>query len=298
MRYLPVACTVFLALFFSGSLNAQPLGHPDTVKLSPRQKAELFLFKKEYDKALKSFRALLEKGENDSYVVRGLVQAYKGAEKLDEGADYIKKQLDQNPGSSTFLYGLGYANYLQGRQEDAERLLLQAIETNPRNALALNTLGAVKVMRKSFDEAARFVKKAIEVEPERLMFFHNLKNVYDKEGLPDKFRKEYEDYKKGSSPEIAAGYGKVLARALRQEGFKQYSQGQLDGAVKKFDELTKIYREINYKEGLVPGLFSLGLLLEEKKDIPAAIKYFREVLELSPKHIQARERLKALAPPD
>lgn len=289
---------VSLVLFFSGSLDAQPLGHPDTVKLSPRQKAELFLFRKEYDKALKSFQGLLEKGDNDSYVVRGWVQAYQGAEKLDEGADYLKKQLEQNPDSSSFLYGLGYANYLRDRWEDAERLLLRAIETNPRNALALNTLGAVKVMRKSFDEAARFVKQAIEVEPEKLMFFHNLKNVYEKEGAPDKFRKEYEDYKKGQSPEIAAGYGKVLARALRQEGFKQYSRGQLEEAIKKFDELAKIYRDINYKEGLVPGLFSLGLLFEEKKDFPAAKKYFREVLELSPKHIQAREKLKALAPPD
>ncbi len=62
------------------------------------------------------------------------------------------------------------------------------------------------------------------------------------------------------------------------------------------EKLTKplldVYRKIDYVNGLVPGLFSLGLLYEEKGDLEKSEKYFREVLAINPEHIQARKKLK------
>ena len=76
--------------------------------------------------------------------------------------------------------------------------------------------------------------------------------------------------------------GKVLAKNLRQEGFRLYSQGEIDKAIEKFSEMAERYGEIDYPGGIVPAYFSLGLLFEEKGDTEKARNYFLKVLEINP----------------
>ncbi|MFQ5673615.1 MAG: tetratricopeptide repeat protein [Nitrospinales bacterium] len=294
LGWLPVGLLVSALAAFTAQ-SAEPPGHP-RLSPSPRQMAEFQLLQKRYDAALKSFTAIVEKGGADGYVFRGLVNAYRGANRQADGEAFLKNYLQQSPDSSPALYGLGYLYYLENRNEEAERSLRRAVDADPQNALALNNLGAALSRKKDFAEAVRSVKKAIELDPGELMFFRNLKLIYDAMNLPSRFADEFEAYQKSGPPEIADGYGKTLATVFRQRGFRFFSEGNLDEAIKSFENLISIYREIDHASGIVAGLFSLGLLYEEKGDRERAMAYYRDVLKISPNHIQAREKLQAGQP--
>lgn len=285
-------CLMFAALAALPAQSAPPPGHPGLTP-SPRQMAEFHLLQKRYDEAIKSFTAILQTDGADSYTFRGLVNAYRGAHRQAGGEAYLKKYLRQFPDSSPALYGLGYLYYLENRDEEAERHLRLALAADPKNALALNNLGAALARKKAFAEAVRAVKKAIALDPGELMFYRNLKMIYDAMHLASRFAGEFEAYQKNGPPEIAAGYGKALATAFRQQGFRFFSEGNLDDAIKSFKNLVSIYRKINHPSGIVAGLFSLGLLYEEKGDRGQAMAYYRDVLKLSPNHIQARQKLRS-----
>ena len=90
------------------------------------------------------------------------------------------------------------------------------------------------------------------------------------------------------------GYGKTLARVIRQRAFGSYSKGDLDNAILGFENMLEIYEEIGDVNGQVPALFSLGLLNEEKGDVQKAQNYFIQVLAINPNHIQARSKIKPL----
>ena len=111
-------------------------------------------------------------------------------------------------------------------------------------------------------------------------------------GNPDQIIADYNFYLKGEdNSDLIRGYGMAVGRRMRQASFKLYSEGHLDKATLKWKEIEKIYKKIDYKSGLVPVYFSLGLLYEEKGDLNNAQGYFKQVLMLNPLHIQAKERL-------
>ena len=109
-----------------------------------------------------------------------------------------------------------------------------------------------------------------------------------------RFEAEYNDaVKKGTGP-LAWGYGKTLARSLRQKSFREYSKGNNAGAIAGFEKILNIYRQIHDVKGQVPVLFSLGLLYEESGNIQKGQEFFRQVLSINPDHIQAREKVQSI----
>ena len=93
---------------------------------------------------------------------------------------------------------------------------------------------------------------------------------------------------------LVRGYGKTLARSIRQESFGHYSRGNLAETIAGFEKILEINQQIEDIEGQVPALFSLGLLHEENGDTLKAQEFFRKLLSINPDHIQAREKVKSL----
>ncbi|HCG72990.1 MAG TPA: hypothetical protein DE038_06780 [Nitrospina sp.] len=122
------------------------------------------------------------------------------------------------------------------------------------------------------------------------MFFSNLQKIYQEMGEPDRFANEYKNLQQQNPDQW--GYGKTLARVIRQRAFSSYSKGDLDNAILGFEDMLKIYEEIGDVNGQVPALFSLGLLNEEKGNVQKSQKYFAQVLAINPNHIQARDKIK------
>jgi tetratricopeptide (TPR) repeat protein len=275
-------------------LQAQPSNFGGLSFLSPVQRGELLLSQSRNQEAADQFRSLIAEGEVDGYVFRGLIRAYLNLGELEEAKQLTADFLAENPGSPGALYGLGYIFYLSEDIDEAEEYFKQAVASDPRNALALNNWGAVLARQKSYVQAAEKVREAIQLNPSEPMFFRNLKTIYREMGGSDRILADFEYYLGQENSEVANAYGKAVARSLRQKSFQLYAQGQLDGAIDRFEEMEIIYKKIGHTSGLVPVYFSLGLLYEEKGDISKAKIFFNRVLSINTKHLQARDRLDRL----
>ena len=54
-------------------------------------------------------------------------------------------------------------------------------------------------------------------------------------GEGQRFKTEYNDLVKEGTEALAWGYGKTLARSLRQKSFREYAKGNTTGAIAGFD---------------------------------------------------------------
>ena len=113
-------------------------------------------------------------------------------------------------------------------------------------------------------------------------------------GEGQRFEAEYNDSVKEGTKPLAWGYGKTLARSLRQKSFREYAKGNRAGAIAGFEKILNIYRQINDLKGQVPVLFSLGLLHEESGNVQKGQEFFRQVLSINPDHIQAQEKVQPI----
>tara|TARA_B100000686_G_C16795982_1_gene982381 strand:- start:3717 stop:4643 length:927 start_codon:yes stop_codon:yes gene_type:complete len=283
---------LFFGLWTPSDLFSQV--HPGFPSLTPLQNAESLLSMKRYAESIDAFENLLDRKEKRGYAVRGIVRAYRGSDRAEIGKKFLKNRLSIAKEPSDFLYGLGYWYYSEGQIKESTIYLEEAIKANPNHALALNNLGAVLSEVGDHREAEQRVKEALELNPSESMFFQNLFLIYKSGGWPEEYRREYESYLEKSRPKLALGYGKVLARNLRQKAFKDYSKGNVKKAVENFEEMVSIYKNVDYTPGITAAWFSLGLLYEEQNKIRRAIDFFRKVLKISPDHIQARQRLLGL----
>ena len=282
---------IAVALFAVSSAGAAPQ-HSGGFSLSQKQKAEFLLTRGQYDEARDAYEALLKENAEDSSLYRGIVKAYSGAGRLDEAEGFIRNHLSRHPDSSAGHYGLGFFYYLQEDDPKAREFLEKAIQLDAGNALAWNNLGASLSRTKSYTFAVEKVKEAIRLEPSNPMFYNNLSLIFRAMGETGLFFAEYQEYVRRGENVLAQGYGRVIAKTLRQEAFAAYSQGNLDKSIDKFTETAKVYSDIDHKPGLVGTYFGLGTLYEEKGEIELAQKYYKKVLSINPDHIQAREKVK------
>jgi tetratricopeptide (TPR) repeat protein len=266
--------------------------HPSQLTFSAKQKAEFLLVRKQHEEAIRAYQSLLQEENADSPLFRGLVKAYEGAKRLTEAENFIKEYLSEHPGSSAGQYGLGYYFYLKGDDSGAQARFEEAVRLKAENALAWNNWGASLSRTKSYTYAVDKVKEAIRLDSSNSMYYNNLQLIYREMGSGGLFIADYQRYVKDGPRLVAQGYGRLIAKTLRQEAFKKYSQGNLDEAIGKFGEIIVIFEETGYRSGLVPIYFGLAVLHEEKGDEEVAQKYFKEVLSINPNHLQAREKVK------
>jgi tetratricopeptide (TPR) repeat protein len=284
--------TVIFIFFIAFQSFAQTPSHRQMPKLSSMQMADMYHNRGEYDQAIKIYQSLLKSGERGSTLFRGLIRTWRDSGKSLLAKEFIQEFIDNNPDCSGCWYGFGYLDYLEKQDAEAEKKFLKAIELNPANAMAWNNLGAVKTRTKSYTLAVDDVKEAIRLDPNNSMFYNNLRIIYEDMGADGLFFAEFESYVLKGPRKLAVGYGKAIAQRLRQKGFAAYSKGNLEKTLKQFQDMVEIYRKIDYKPGLVQGLFSLGLLLEEKGERVLALEKYRQLLEINPNHIQAKEKIR------
>ncbi|CAI2718553.1 tetratricopeptide repeat protein [Nitrospina watsonii] len=291
MRSLLMVC--LCAAMLPVSVNAQA-PHMEWDRLAPLQKGEIYLLRKKPAQALEIFRNLWRQEPHNHYAVRGIVRAYQVAGQLDESQTFFQNFVNENPEAAPAWYGLGYTYYQLEKYQEAKQPLQRAVELDSKLALAWNALGATLTHLKEYDAALEHVKRAIAVHPSELMFYRNLKMIYERMGKPDRFENEYRYHLKSGHTEVAKQYGLILAQSLRQASFRDYSAGNKEEATQRTREMLQVYMEINHITGVVAAHFSLGLLLEETGDREGARSQYREVLKINPNHLQARDRIRDL----
>ncbi|MEK9629574.1 MAG: tetratricopeptide repeat protein [Nitrospinota bacterium] len=284
---------LILGLFF----NPAPLysqQHPgfENFQLSKKDEAEVFFARGLYKESIEKYKEVLKLEVGTSYIFRTMLKAWKALNDL-KSAEQFFKDYPKAPSTHTW-YADGFLNYLKSDYAVAEASFSKAVQLDPKNGLAWNNWGAILSEKKQYPLAVEKVRKALEANPKEPIFILNLNKIYSEMGEPHRFEKEYRDLLQQNSKELAWAYGKTLARAIRQRSFGSYSKGDLDNTIAGFEEMLKIYREIDDIKGEVPALFSLGLLHEEKGNAQKAQEYFKRVLAINPNHIQARDKVKPL----
>lgn len=293
---LTVLLSLQFLLFPLTALKAEENFHQGRPGFSLSDRAQLALANKEYEKAIPDFVQLVQEEGADSYIVRGFVKAFYGADRLDEADEVLSHLAKKYPQSSEIKFGQGLSAFYQGKQEKAESFFDSSLKLDSKNALAWNAWSAVLSERGLYELAVEKNWKAIRNDPEESIFFVNLRHIYKQMEHPELFVGKYKEQVEKGEMGIALGFAKVLARELRQEGFKHYSQQNLDLTIKAFLKIEKIYKEVRYISGIVPALFSLGLLYDEKGDTATSQLYYQQVLDLNPEHLQARDKIKKVFP--
>ncbi|MBC8288660.1 MAG: tetratricopeptide repeat protein [Nitrospinae bacterium] len=292
IKSLPVIyfLAVFLLLILvSANAEAQPHPEKGDFHLPAKAMADFYFSQGKFKEAMEIYKSVLADETKPGYIFRNMVKAWKAMGALDEAGKFLNEYRRSHEKSSAVWYALGYLHYIKNEDQKAEELFKRATELDPENGLAWNNWAAVLVNGKRFQEALEKVRTAILANPKELMFFFNLKKIFEEMGEGQKFEEEYKESIKAGTG--SWGYGKALARSLRQSAFSDYDKGDLVGAIAGFEKILNIYRQISDVNGQVPALFSLGLLHEESGNIPRSQEYFEQVLSINPGHIQAREKV-------
>lgn len=280
--------SVFLLLML-GPVNTEAQPHPDSggFQLPAKAKADFYFAQGEFKEALEIYKSVLEDEPELGYIFRNMVKAWDAMGALDQAENFLNGYRRSHEKTSAVWYAVGYLQYIKGEDSKAAELFKRATELDPQNGLAWNNWAASLVNGKHFQEALKKVRTAIRSNPKELMFYFNLKKIFEQMGEEQRFEEEYEN-SAGIKP---WGYGKVLARSLRQKAFGDYDKGDLAGAIASFEKMLKIYQQIDDVNGEVPALFSLGILHEESGNVQKGQEFFERVLSINPNHIQAREKI-------
>lgn len=283
--------SVFLLLMFA-PVNVEAQTHPDpgSFQLPEKAKADVYFAQGKFKEALEIYKSVLEDEIERGYIFRNMVKAWDAMGALDEAESFLSGYRQSNEKSSAVWYALGFLQYIKNEDAKAAELFKRATELDPKNGLAWNNWAASLVNGKHFQEALEKARTAIRSNPRELMFFFNLKKIFEKMGEEQRFEEEYKSSLKEGVE--SWGYGKVLARSIRQNAFSNYDKGDLAGAIVSFEKMLKIYQQIDDINGQVPALFSLGLLHEESGGAQKGQEFFKRVLLINPNHIQAREKIR------
>ena len=238
---------IFALLFFGQLFNPFPLlaqSHPgyENFKLSEKDEAQILFARQRYKESIEKFKEVLKLEGETSSAFRMMLKAWKALEGLSDAEQFLQNFQTSNGDSTHIWYAFGYLNYLKTDYEEAEKNFEKALKINPANGLALNNLGAILSEKKQYVLAIERVKNAIQADPKESMFFSNLYKIYQEMGKPDRFANEYKNMQQQNSKKW--GYGKTLARVIRQRAFGFYSKGDLDNAILGFEDMLKIYQEI------------------------------------------------------
>ncbi len=274
------------------SLSAQIHPGYENFNLSSKDEAEVLFARGRYEEAIEKLKTVLKSEEGTSYLFRTMLKSWKALSNLNGAENFFQDYQESHKDSSHIWYALGYLNYLQSYYQKAEMHFERAVQLDPQNGLAWNNWGAIDSEKKEYKAAIEKVQRAIKIDSAEPIFIWNLHKIYQEMGEPNRFRHEYKGLLEKNSNKLAWAYGKTLVRVIRQKAFGYYSKGDLDSAILGFEDMLRIYQEIEDIKGQVPALFSLGLLQEEKGNAQKAQEYFARVLAINPNHIQARDMIK------
>jgi tetratricopeptide (TPR) repeat protein len=156
--------------------EAAEVGTPDTRVLfylgAGLEQASRQLDRREYfDRAVATFRRLLELDPDDAYTLNylGYMFAEKGIN-LDEAVEMLLRAVELEPGNSAFYDSLGWAYYRLGELAQAEEYLARAVaaldDHDPEEqAVIFDHAGDVARALGKDDEARRHWTRALELGP-------------------------------------------------------------------------------------------------------------------------------------
>jgi adenylate cyclase len=128
--------------------------------------ATLYLFRKEYGKAIGGYERAIALNPSASGAYANLGHLFTVTGKAEEGVKFIKKAIRLDPIPPTFFVDyLGSAYYFLGRYEDAIEVHKRVLKRSPNNVFTHIALTAAYVASGREEEGRQQARKLLELDP-------------------------------------------------------------------------------------------------------------------------------------
>jgi adenylate cyclase len=127
----------------------------------------------------------------EALAVRALLSLSFGLD-WRKAEDAVARGLELEPGNARVVLQAGGLAKVQGRFEDAERLLRQAISLDPLNTTAHIWISLVFIAQNRLDEAREILEKVLAMNPQRAVAHQILGRILLLEGRHEEAMKEFE----------------------------------------------------------------------------------------------------------
>ncbi len=257
--------------------------------------------------------AVIESANKPSRMVSHLKEARRLAEQgdLDGAIEEAQLAMEANPGSSKPVHELGYYFFEKEDLKEAERWLLKAAEMNSLDVSAFINLGKLYVRLNDIEAAFRYFEKAMAINPRdvtRAIYFGTIllekKMVKEATRVFNNALNLTEDNQKlkeqiaqlcigKDAKEYAA---KLLASILRSDPNRKGISLKLGVLLEELGEHSKALKHLanaekedsqnlDIKLHLARTYLALGKAIRAEKPL-------RDILEVNPKHEEAKNLLK------
>jgi len=135
-------------------------GQDKKPKESPIALARLCERRGQPEQAERFYQAIIEKEPQNPLPYHRLAVMRARAGRFPEANEYFDKALALGQPNATLLSDAGYNLYLQGRAEEAEKLLRQAVELKPRDASTCNNLAILLSEKGAYGESLALFRRA------------------------------------------------------------------------------------------------------------------------------------------
>lgn len=222
-----------------------------------------------------------------------LATLYEGLNRLDEASKQYKAIMSLTPGTDEAkeaeknLYLLQIRQYAEGGEVDAALALATILRRDYANdPRVLHAIGLTFLNFNRVAEAEGTFKRIVEIAPGSAVPHFYLARVYAKAG---KMSQAVEAFKKAATLEPSTQIGGRAAVELGLiRGVQYLEQKELALALKEFQSVLAIDPTV------LMALFNAAHIHRELKNWDEAEAGFRKLLEIEPRHLDARLRLAAL----
>ncbi len=213
-----------------------------------------------------------------------LLQIYLQSNRLTNALSFIDEQLRQKPDNTDALLTRALVCMKIPAYDQASAAVADVLKRDPDHVRGLLISGTIHVQTRTYPEALAALDRVLKLEPE------NLEALLTKSGVLIQTK----------------AYGQALGvldrmlalqpnnqPALLNRAIARLQSGRLDDARRDYETLEKILPPNQY-----PIQFGLGEIAYQRKDFPAAIRYYETYLKYAPQGTGeakgVEERLKQL----
>lgn len=153
--------------------------------------ADIYLIEGEYEKALQTFRKIIEIDENLPGSYYGIAVYYDLKNELDLAKKYYELAISKDETYDRAYYYLAHILDRMGRKDEAMECLFKCIELDTYDYVSYNDLGSFYEERSEFDTALKYIDESLKICPCYFRALYNRGVVLYKMDRPMDALKEY-----------------------------------------------------------------------------------------------------------
>ena len=184
-----------------------------------------------------------------------------------EALEYFRKATENDPGSTTAWYGLGYCYAGQNSYTDAIAAYKQAIQTNPTNAISHFHLGNYLHKLGRYAEAIEAFKQVVAINPEFEEAYFSLGIIYLKAGRLEESKDAFKHVVSINPESKTAHYNMAIACT---------KLGQYEEAVEAYKKAIAVQPDFT------EAYFNLGVLYGELGNNKDEIEAYKQAIRTNP----------------